>query len=96
MKRYKLNYTLNTSINISMVDFKNAGLTDDEILVVVRKQEYVNCADMTRSFSGCEITFYSSYYTRNIIERTVEEIQYELNCLINKEIKWKNNIATQA
>ena len=43
-----------------------------------------NCARMTRAFSGCEITFYGSYYTRNIIEQTVKEIQDELNYLVNK------------
>lgn len=93
MKRYKLDYTPNTGINVSMVDFKNAGLTDDEILKVVRAREYVNCASMTQSFSGCEITFYSSCYTKRIVESTVEEIQDELNYLINKETKWKNNTA---
>ena len=31
-QRYTLDYTINTSINVSMVDFKNAGLTDEEIL----------------------------------------------------------------
>lgn len=31
-RRYALDYTINTSINVSMVDFKNAGLTDEEIL----------------------------------------------------------------
>ena len=84
MKRYQLKYTPNSSINVSMVDFKNAGLTDDDIIRVVEKCEYVNCARMTRSFSGCEITFYSSCYTRNIIEQTVKEIQDELNYLINE------------
>lgn len=49
-RTYKLDYTISTSINVSMVDFKNAGLKDDEILKVVRAQEYVNCAIMTRSF----------------------------------------------
>ena len=84
-KTYKLDYTLNTSINVSMVDFKNAGLTDDEILKVVRAQEYVNCAIMTRSFSGCEITFYGSCFNRNIIEKTVKEIQDELNYLVQNK-----------
>ena len=83
MKRYKLDYNLNTSINVSMVDFKNAGLSDEDILKVVRSKEYVNCAIMTRSFSGCEITFYGSCFNRNIIEQTVEDIQDELNYLIN-------------
>ena len=88
MKIYKLDYTLNTSINVSMVDFKNAGLTDEEILKVVRAQEYVNCAIMTRSFSMCEITFYTSCFNKNIIEQTVKEIQNELNYLIqDKQIK---------
>ena len=83
-RTYKLDYTLNTSINVSMVDFKNAGLTDDEILKVVREQQYVNCA-MTRSFSGCEITFYGSCFNRNIIEKTVKEIQDELNYLVQNK-----------
>lgn len=81
-RRYTLDYTINTSINVSMVDFKNAGLTDEEILKVVRSKEYVNCASMTRSFSNCEITFYSSCFNRNIIEQTVKEIQESLNSLI--------------
>jgi hypothetical protein len=87
-KTYKLDYTLNTSINVSMVDFKNAGLTDDEILKVVRAQEYVNCAIMTRSFCGCEITFYGSCFNRTVIEQTVKEIQDNLNYLVqNKQNK---------
>lgn len=81
-KTYKLDYTISTSINVSMVDFKNAGLTDEEILKVVRSQEHVNCARMTRSFCGCEITFYGSRFNRSIIERTVKEIQDELNYLV--------------
>lgn len=82
---YKLDYTISTSINVSMVDFKNAGLTDEEILKVVRAQEYVNCAIMTRSFCGCEITFYSSCFNRNIIEKTVKEIQDKLNHLVKNK-----------
>ena len=82
---YKLDYTISTSINVSMVDFKNAGLTDEEILKVVRAQEYVNCAIMIRSFSGCEITFYGSCFNRNIIEQTVKEIQDELNYLVKNK-----------
>jgi hypothetical protein len=78
-RQYTLDYTINTSINVSMVDFKNAGLTDEEILKVVKAQEYVNCALMTRSFSNCEITFYNSCFNRNIIEKTVKEIPYRTN-----------------
>ena len=81
-QRYTLDYRINASINVSMVDFKNAGLTDEEILKVVISKEYVNCAIMTRSFSNCEITFYSSCFNRNIIEQTVKEIQESLNSLI--------------
>ena len=68
-----------------MVDFKNAGLTDEEILKVVRAQEYVNCALMTRSFCGCEITFYSHCFNRTVIEQTVKEIQDELNYLVQNK-----------
>ena len=85
MKTCKLDYTRNTSINVSMVDFKNAGLTDEEILKVVRAQEYVNCALMTRSFCGCEITFYSHCFNRTVIEQTVKEIQDELNYLVQSK-----------
>lgn len=85
MKNYKLDYTINTSINVSMVDFKNAGLTDDEILKVLREQQYVNCANMTRSFSGCTITFYSYCFNKTIIEQTVQEIQDELNYLVQNK-----------
>lgn len=84
-RTHKLDYTINTSINVSMVDFKNAGLTDDEILKVVRAQEYVNCAIMTRSFCGCEITFYGSCFNRTVIEQTVKEIQDELNYLVQNK-----------
>ena len=84
-RTYKLDYTISTSINVSMVDFKNAGLKDDEILKVVREQQYVNCANMTRSFSGCDITFYSHCFNRTVVEQTVEEIQDELNYLVRNK-----------
>jgi len=78
MKKYILGYTFNTSINVSMIDFKNAGLTDKEILQVVNSMEYVRCARMN-SFSGCDITFYTSVFNQEIINNTVRQIQNELN-----------------
>lgn len=84
-KWYNLDYSINTSITVSMVDFKNNGLSDEEILEVVRKYEYVNCAIMTRSFSNCEITFYISCFNKTIIENTVEEIELKLNSLIENK-----------
>jgi len=80
MKRYVLDYTFNTSINVKMVDYLNAGITEDEILKVVNSMEYVNCARMC-IFSSCEITFYTSVFNREVIDYTVKEIQNQLNCL---------------